>query len=188
MRLEQEADPHTGPDVPQPPAGARKTLGGSTVRRSYPARRSGGDRIFLGVSPRGCRTMFLPSGEWQQERAEPIMRIYTRLYEPCHAARAGGWRGNAAPRMSAPGRNGSARISSRPEDLTTERRTIQRELQQVRPSTRCRKSRRPRERAGEVQKRPAKKSKIARELKKGMPTGSIFHRPTTDTRGRSRPK
>ena len=177
MRLEQEAGPHTVQDVPQPPAGDRKTLGGSTVRRSCPARRA------------GDKTMFLPSGEWQQqERAEPIMRIYTRLYEPCHAARAGGWRGNAAPRMSAPGRNGSARISSRPEDLTTERRTIQRELQQVRPSTRCRKSRRPRERAGEVQKRPAKKSKIARELKKGMPTGSIFHRPTTDTRGRSRPK
>lgn len=98
-------------------------------------------------------------------------------------AGAGGWRRNAASRMSAPGRNGSARIGSRPEDLTTEGRTIQRELQQVRLSTRCRKSRRPREIAGEVQKRPAKKSKIARESKKGMPTGSIFHRPTTGTPG-----
>ena len=65
----------------------------------------------------------------------------------------------------------------------TKQQTIQRELQQVRPSTRCRKSRRPRERAGEVQKRPAKKSKIARESKKGIPTGSIFHRPTTGTPG-----
>lgn len=111
------------------------------------------------------------------------MRIYTRLYEPCHAGRSGRLERERRAADERTGRNGSARISSRPEDLTTERRTIQRELQQVRPSTRCRKSRRPRERAGEVQKRPAKKSKIARELKKGIPTGSIFHRPTTGTPG-----
>ena len=128
--------------------------------------------------------MFLPSGELQQqERAEPIMRIYTRLYEPCHAGRSGRLEKERRAADERTGRNGSARIGSRPEDLTTERRTIQRELQQVRHSTRCRKSRRPRERAGEVQKRPAKKSKIARESKKGMPAGSIFHRPTTGTPG-----
>ena len=106
------------------------------------------------------------------------MRIYTRLYEPCHAGRSGRLEKERRAADERTGRNGS-----RPEDLITERRTIQRELQQVRHSTRCRKSSRPRERAGEVQKRPAKKSKIARESKKGIPTGSIFHRPTTGTPG-----
>ena len=178
MRLEQEAGPHTIQDVPQPPAGDRKTLGGSTVRRSYPARRSGG------------KTMFLPSGEWQQQ--ENAERHNAHLHKALRTLSCGPSGRLERERRAADertGRNGSARISSRPEDLTTERRTIQRELQQVRPSTRCRKSRRPRERAGEVQKRPAKKSKIARELKKGMPTGSIFScPPPTPGGGRSRPK
>lgn len=172
MRLEQEAGPHTIQDVPQPPAGDRKTLGGSTVRRSYPARRSGG------------KTMFLPSGEWQQQ--ENAERHNAHLHKALRTLSCGPSGRLERERRAADERTG--RNGSRPEDLTTERRTIQRELQQVRHSTRCRKSSRPRERAGEVQKRPAKKSKIARESKKGMPTGSIFSCPTTDTRGRSRPK
>lgn len=56
------------------------------------------------------------------------MRIYTRLYEPCHAGRSGRLERERRAADERTGRNGSARISSRPEDLTTERRTIQREL------------------------------------------------------------
>ena len=85
------------------------------------------------------------------------------------------------------GRNGSARIGSRPEDLTTKQQTSQRDLQQGR-SLENRQGQEILREGGRGSKTSGQKSKIARESKKGMPTGSIFSRPTTDTRGRSRPK
>lgn len=97
-----------------PPAGRRtysKSLGGSSWTVSSTCRPERAAR------PCSCRQ---ENGSRRRER-NAIMRIYTRLYEPCHAAGAGDWRGNAAPR-----------IGRRPEDLTTKLQTIQRDLQQGR--------------------------------------------------------
>ena len=147
------------------------------------------DRLVDLQAGAGGKTMFLPSGEWQQqERAEPIMRIYTRLYEPCHAGRSRRLEKERRAADERTGRNGSARIGSRPEDLTTERRTIQRELQQGRP---------PREstRAGDVERGRArspnvrpKSQKLPVNQKKVFPPVRFSTAPPPAPRGRSRPK
>lgn len=92
------------------------------------------DRLVDLQAGAGGKTMFLPSGEWQQK--EGAERHNAHLHKalrtlPC--GRSGRLERERRAADERTGRNGSARIGSRPEDLTTKQQTIQRDLQQGRP-------------------------------------------------------
>lgn len=92
------------------------------------------DRLVDLQAGAGGKTMFLPSGEWQQQ--EGAERHNAHLHKalrtlPC--GRSGRLEMERRAADEGTGRNGSARIGSRPEGLTTKLQTIQRDLQQGRP-------------------------------------------------------
>ena len=92
------------------------------------------DRLVDLQTGAGGKTMFLPSGEGQQK--EGAERHNAHLHKalrtlPC--GRSGRLERERRAADERTGRNGSARIGSRLEDLTTKLQTIQRDLQQSRP-------------------------------------------------------
>lgn len=147
------------------------------------------DRLVDLQAGAGGKTMFLPSGEWQQK--EGAERHNAHLHKtlrtlPC--GRSGRLERERRAADERTGRNGSARIGSRPEDLTTKLQTIQRDLQQGRP---------PREstRAGDVERGRArspnvrpKSQKLPVNQKKVCPPVRFSTAPPPAPRGRSRPK
>lgn len=89
------------------------------------------DRLVDLQAGAGGKTMFLPSGEWQQkEGAERHNAHLHKALQTLPCGRSGRLERERRAADERTGRNGSARIGSRPEDLTTKLQTIQRDLQQ----------------------------------------------------------
>ena len=87
------------------------------------------DRLVDLQAGAGGKTMFLPSGEWQQK--EGAERHNAHLHKALRTLPCGRSGRLERERRAADERTG--RIGSRPEDLTTKLQTIQRDLQQGRP-------------------------------------------------------
>ena len=147
------------------------------------------DRLVDLQAGAGGKIMFLPAGEWQQKEGEE--RHNAHLHKalrtlPC--GRRGRLERERRAADERTGRNGSARIGSRPEDLTTKLQTIQRDLQQGRPpreSTRAGDIERGRARSQNV--RP-KSQKLPVNQKKVFPPVRFSTAQPPAPRGWSRPK
>ena len=163
-----------------PPADRRtysKSLGGSSRTVSST---SGPERA---ARPCSCRQ----ENDSRRRERNAIMRIYTRLYEPCHAAGAGDWRGNAAPRMSAPEERQRAdqQQAGGPDDEAADHPERPAAGPPPRELTRAGDLERGRARSQNV--RP-KSQKLPVNQKKVFPPVRFSTAPPLAPRGRSRPK